>query len=312
MITARINNNKTYNLIRWDSQDFNANLTLYIQSIDLQDVKETFTNVELLEIFRETRLVASYTSLDTFSQITYLGMDYCEAENRFVDSMSVTLTKLNIADQIQRLDDQINKTVDPTTLGLEDLRAYKLQEISEACRQDIYDGAVIELSDGTSEKFSYNQEDQENLSSLLSLILIAKDIDALPWHSDGHFCRAFSRIDIITICSTLLLRKTQLTTYANAMNMYIGSINTREELLDVHYGMELPDEYAQNIAVVMGLTLTELEKFMAMIIDPAEPEDEPIDDGQDEPIDDGQDEPGDDGDDEPEDPGDESSDDEEE
>ena len=322
MITARINNNKIYNLIRWDAQDFNTNLTLYIHSGDLQDVKESFQNVELLEVFRDTQMIASYTSLDTFSQITYLGMDYCEAENRFVDSMSVTLTKLNIADQIQRLDDQINKTVDPTTLSLEDLRAYKLDEVNQACQADIFDGAIVEI-DGVEESFSYEYADQLNFISLFALCFVAPEIEDLPYHSSGgHLCKTYSRENMIKICATLLLRKTQIVTYTNALRVYIMQMDNREDLLAAEYGMELPQAYQDNMNSVMGRTIAQVEAFMARVLpneeipaddipddpaDPAEPQNEP----EDEPIDDGQDEP-DDGDDEPEDPGDESSDDEEE
>ena len=40
------------------------------------------------------------------------------------------------------------------------------------------------------------------------------------------------------------------------------SIRDRDELMDVSYGMELPDEYLENVQTVLSLTITEMEKFM--------------------------------------------------
>ena len=92
-------------------------------------------------------------------------------------------------------------------MTLEELRNYKLGQISKACRQDIYNGDVITLEDGTSEKFTFNAEDQENTFALMSVALLCETVTALPWHSTG-ICKMYSRRDIIRISAALLLRKT--------------------------------------------------------------------------------------------------------
>lgn len=71
---------------------------MIIQSVDLVDIRNTFEHVDKLEILQDDVLIATYTSLDTYSQITYLGKEYVEGEKTFSDAMSVTLTKTDIVD----------------------------------------------------------------------------------------------------------------------------------------------------------------------------------------------------------------------
>lgn len=275
MITkVRINNDKMYNLDRWNWADFSSSMSLVIESIDLQDIRDTFEHISKIEIIKNDEIVAVYTSFDTFANISYMGKVFFEDSQRFSDAMRVELSKTNIIDQVQRLQEDIHPVIDVNSMTLEELRTYKLEQVAEACRQDIYDGDVITLENGSQERFTYNAEDQENIFSLLALIIVCPDIDALPWHSTG-MCRMYSRRDLITICSTLLLRKTQLITYCNSLNMYIRNLNDREALLDVQYGQELKGEYSQNIATVMGLTITEMEKFMRQVLGRDDEPDEP-------------------------------------
>lgn len=266
IITARVNNDKTYKLVRWNSLEFNANLTLVIQSTDLDDIRNTFETIDTLEIFKDQTLVATYNQLDTFSSITFLGKEYVEGESKFVDAFSVGLTRANIIDQVKRLDDQINPVIDPSTMEFEELRNYKLKKISEACTADICAGDNVTLPDGTSQHFKYDEKDQLNMDELLTFCVVAQDIDVLPYHSTGNFCELFSREAIITFVTTLLLRKTRIVTYCNQLTQYVRSLMNREDLLTVEYGMELPQEYLDRIDEIMAGTITEMEKFIARIM----------------------------------------------
>lgn len=265
VLKARINNDRTYNLVRWSASDFNSSLTLTIQSIDLADIKNVFRNIDLLEIFQDDVPIATYTYLDTFSQMTYLGTVFVEGENKFADAMSITLTKTDIVNQVQRLDEQINKVVDLDSMTVSELRDYKLGEISKAAEQDVYDGETIELSDGTRQKFTYDAHDQTNWDELFMLCLIAPEMELLPYHGNQNFCAFFTRERVVQICSTLMLRKTRIVTYANALNMYIRSLTDRASIMSVEYGMELPQDYEDRIAGIMAGTITQMQKFLERI-----------------------------------------------
>ena len=287
IIKARINQNKVYNLVRWNALDFNANLTLIIQSVDLVDIRNTFEHVDKLEILQDDVLIATYTSLDTYSQITYLGKEYVEGEKTFSDAMSVTLTKTDIIDQVQRLDEQINPIVDPTTMSLAELKQYKLKQVSEACSETIYSGATIELDDGTQQHFEYNIHDQLNLDELFIISMIAPEVTLLPYHQSHDVCHFYTKAQIITIVVTLMLKKTREVTYCNQLTQYVRSIKDKDTLLEVEYGMELPEEYEAIVEQIMSNTIAQVQEFLSRIMpneqDEIEPSDEPEVEPSDEP-----------------------------
>ena len=261
-----VNEQYEFTLTRWSATEFNNNTTLYIQSADLTAIKDAFNSIEKLQVFVDETEAARYVIFNSYAQISYLGQNYSENARNFVDTMSVTLQKTDLANQVKRLDEQINNIVDPETLTLEELKAYKLKQISEACTDDIYAGTTVELPDGTRQHFSYDEHDQQNYMELMTVCIIAPDVKYLPYHSRGHGCVMFNREQIITIVSTLLLRKTQLITYCNQLTQYIRTLTEREDLMEVAYGMELPQEYQDRISEIMASTITEMEKFLAKIM----------------------------------------------
>ena len=261
-----VNEQYEFTLTRWSATEFNNNTTLYIQSADLTAIKDAFNSIEKLQVFVDETEAARYVIFNSYAQISYLGQNYSENARNFVDTMSVTLQKTDLANQVKRLDEQINNIVDPETLTLEELKAYKLKQISEACTDDVCNGETIELPDGTRQHFSYDEHDQQNYMELMTVCIIAPDVKYLPYHSRGHGCVMFNREQIITIVSTLLLRKTQLITYCNQLTQYIRTLTEREDLMEVAYGMELPQEYQDRISEIMASTITEMEKFLAKIM----------------------------------------------
>lgn len=271
MYKALINYSQWFDLAGWDAQGFNTSLTLTVESTDFAGIKEAFGNVEILNIYNKETLVATYTNLDTFSEITYVGKVFDPDRNRFVEAMTVHMTKTNLVKQVQRLDAQINPVVDPATMTMEELRHYKLGQISKACEADIYAGETIVLENGDRERFTFKAEDQIDLKALFDLIVANPDVDNLPYHQSGAGCKIYSRMDIIIIYTTLLLRLTKLVTYANQLNMYVRSISDRDVLMEIEYGTDLPEEYEQTFNMIMSVTIEQMQKIMAKII-PATPD----------------------------------------
>lgn len=274
MITARINDEHVYNVVNWDPTSFSVSLQLNIASIDLNQIKDDFYRVSKLVIMQENNVLAIYTSLDTFSEITYVGTIYDDLSHGFYDCVRVTMTKANIVDQVNRLDEQINPVVDPSSMTIDELKNYKLKQISEACEQDVYDGDTITLPDGTSQKFGFDMMDQQNWSELFALCFIAPEMEVLPYHASGQPCQLLSRAAIIQISASLLLRKTRLITYTNALHMYIKSLSDRDELMNVEYGMELPQSYADNVSEIIGGVVEQMQKFIERIFGGDTPTDE--------------------------------------
>jgi hypothetical protein len=62
----------------------------------------------------------------------------------------------------------------------------------------------------------------------------------------------------MTIINTVTELKTYHTTYYNSLKSYIQSLDTREEIGKVSYGMNIPDEYQSEV-------LKDLIKKMSMV-----------------------------------------------
>ena len=259
-----VNERFQYDLAKWNPAEFNSSMTLYLRNADLNDVKDKFYQISSLQIVTGQNVVAEYVVFDSYSQIVYLGSQYIDETKTFEETMSITLTKTDIIDQVQRIEDQINNVIDPETLTLEELRDYKISQISTACSEDIYAGETIQLSDGSRQRFKYSQHDQLNYDELFVLALVAPEIQQFPYHANGD-CQFYSRTDIITIVATLMLRKMRLVTYCNQLKQYLGTIQDRDVLLDAEYGMELPQEYADRIETLVSGTTEQFMRFLERI-----------------------------------------------
>lgn len=265
---AKVNGTHEYRLMDWTPQSFKSSPTLRLITSDYQSVKNDFTNIKQLEIYSGENLLATYSVFDTMASSASFNSQYYEAENRFVDVIEISLIKNNISEQVDKLSKQINKVVDIEEMSVDEYRDYILSQISESAQEDIYDGDVITLSDGTNGKFTYKMEDQANLTSSIAIIdkLMALQEDAsqiqLPYHSSGQSCQFYSPIDIITIYFTLFMRSVKIQTYTNAINVLIKQAVTKEEITKFTYGMELPEEVQENVNNIVATSMAVMQKLM--------------------------------------------------
>ena len=265
---AKVNGTHEYRLMDWTPQSFKSSPTLRLITSDYQSVKNDFTNIKQLEIYSGENLLATYSVFDTMASSASFNSQYYEAENRFVDVIEISLIKNNISEQVDKLDKQINKVIDVEEMSVDEYRDYILSQISESAQEDIYNGDVITLSDGTSGKFTYKMEDQANLTSSIAIIdkLMALQEDAsqiqLPYHSSGQSCQFYSPIDIITIYFTLFMRSVKIQTYTNAINVLIKQAVTKEEITKFTYGMELPEEVQENVNNIVATSMAVMQKLM--------------------------------------------------
>ena len=242
LITAKINDTQIVKLCDWNTQMFEMNLALKIQSDDLPAIKKIFTDVKKIEILIDEQIVATYTAYNTYREIQYLGDVYIAGEDKFTPALRVVLYKTDIAEQVKRLDEKINPVIDFDAMTVSEYKKYKLTQINEVCQSDIYAGEEIEIN-GNPRKFTFKLEDQMNLKNLFDIVSTFPDVQYLPYHVSAQSCEMFSRKDIIIIYLTLLIRLTKITTYCNQLNMYIRNLSSKEDLEKVTYGMELTGKY---------------------------------------------------------------------
>ena len=134
-------------------------------------------------------------------------------------------------------------------ITLDYLKTQKIKEMSYYCKQAIVNGFDVELSDGRTHHFSLTVQDQLNLITLSSLA--ASGVDNIPYHADGELCEFFSVNDIQMIVKAATELKTYHTTYYNSLKLFIQSLGDRDDVANVIYGANIPDEYKSDVLIAL-------------------------------------------------------------
>ena len=134
---------------------------------------------------------------------------------------------------------------EPYEPTIAELQASKKQDISQACEQAIYSGVSVTLADGSTEHFSLTEHDQLNLFG--KQVQLAAGAERLEYHSDGQPCRYYDAADMQTIITKAMWHVSYHTTYCNAINMWISGVQTAEELQQIFYGADVPEQYQSEV-----------------------------------------------------------------
>ena len=280
ILTVKLNNddNKVYRLVSWNAQNFASGLTLTVQGNDLSSVTTDFSGITKLEVYQDESLVAQYTNIDSYDEITFLKNEYVAGEQKFTDALRIHLTKIDIIEQIQRIDEQINPVVDIDSMSLSEVKEYKIKQLGDVCRAEIYAGEDVELSDGTVKAYTYNADDQANVLSAITLAFAAKqmgfDLEYIPYHANGAECELLDTPSMVSIYMTLQLRLTRLTTKCNMLNCMIRDCNTKEDVLAITWDTELTQEYQTRYNEIVTVSM-EIAQAMAEAMMPPQEEVEP-------------------------------------
>lgn len=134
---------------------------------------------------------------------------------------------------------------EPYVPTLAELQASKKQEISTACEQAIYSGVSVTLADGSTEHFALTEHDQLNLFGKQAQLTAG--VNQLEYHSDGQPCRYYSAADMTTIITKAMWHVSYHTTYCNALNMWIVGCESAEEVQQIFYGADVPEQYQSEV-----------------------------------------------------------------
>ncbi len=163
--------------------------------------------------------------------------------------------------QTQTFDSQISHLATISGIGvetnisgqtLEELKEVKKAEINAACGQAVCNGITVELSTGF-EHFSLSQSDQLNLFGLQAQL--AAGAEQIVYHADGQPCRFYPASDIAMLVENAMFHVSYHVTYGNSMKMWIESVKTVEELQELFYGANIPEEHQSEV----------LKKYLAQI-----------------------------------------------
>lgn len=132
----------------------------------------------------------------------------------------------------------------------------KLAEISTACNS-----AIVVGVDYGNKHFSYDNEDQKNISNAVQLVMTTNL--GVPYHADGESCEIFSKEDIIAIYVAEETNLTHNVTYHNQLRLYVQTLSTVEEIEAVKYGeTELVGQYKTTYDAMMAQAQEVIKKFI--------------------------------------------------
>lgn len=137
---------------------------------------------------------------------------------------------------------QVWKLVDD--YDLEQIRALKKSEISDACEQTIYNGIDVEMSTGT-QHFSLTEKDQINIFGLQATIESGET--RIEYHSDGNPCIYYCVEDIQKLIAAAMGFVKYNTTYCNSLNVWISKETNAQTISEMYYGMEIPEEHQSEV-----------------------------------------------------------------
>lgn len=133
---------------------------------------------------------------------------------------------------------------------LEVAQADRLAELSAACNAAITAGCDVELSDGSAGHISLTAEDQINLTNAAAAV--EGGAEAYPYHLDGQLCALYPAADILAMGRAATAHKLYHTTYYNHLAAWVRRCGTSEEVQAITYGVELPDDLAENMAAILA------------------------------------------------------------
>ena len=135
--------------------------------------------------------------------------------------------------------------LEPYEPTLDEMKQQKINEVSAACKETIYAGVDVELPTGSTEHFSLKEEDQINLFGKQAQITAG--VTQIEYHQDGHPCRYYTVDEMTTIIAAAMQFVSYHTTYCNSLYTWINSVEDKEDLQEITYGVSIPVEYQSEV-----------------------------------------------------------------
>lgn len=126
---------------------------------------------------------------------------------------------------------------------LSELQESKIREMNNEQQKIIQAGINVTLANGTTEHFTLTSQDQTSLMGLQAQV--AQGLDNIPWHTSDQtqHCKYYSNADMGLIVNVAMQYVTWQVTYFRDLRIYIRSLNEKETINNIYYGIEIPEKY---------------------------------------------------------------------
>ena len=220
---------KVFNLMQFNSMTFDMECKLVVCTDDLKTVKSAFTNFKTLDIYRDDVQIATYTCFNNYKEISLQQGLYNNTNGEWEDALIVSLTRANIVEQVQRLDEKVNQVVDINTLTLDEYKNY-LQEKNKAALAEFLASQSVEFN---GKPYGVSEEDQNemalNFMQYQALTTAGQQV-TLEWHSKKSACETFTAEEFVQLTAMIKAFVYPYFQQMNVIKQQIFSSTSREEL----------------------------------------------------------------------------------
>lgn len=220
---------KVFNLMQFDSMTFDMECKLVVCTDDLKEVKSAFTNFKELDIYRDDVQIATYTCFNNYKEISLQQGLYNNTNGEWEDALIVSLTRANIVEQVQRLDEKVNQVVDINALSLDEYKNY-LQEKNKTALAEFLADQSVEFN---GKPYGVSEEDQNemalNFMQYQALTTAGQQV-TLEWHSKKSACETFTAEEFVQLTAMIKAFVYPYFQQMNVLKQQIFSSTSREEL----------------------------------------------------------------------------------
>lgn len=220
---------KVFNLMQFNSMTFDMECKLVVCTDDLKTVKSAFTNFKELDIYRDDVQIATYTCFNNYKEISLQQGLYNNSNGEWEDALIVSLTRANIVEQVQRLDEKVNQIVDINTLTIDEYKNY-LQEKNKTALAEFLASQSVEFN---GKPYGVSEEDQNemalNFMQYQALTTAGQQV-TLEWHSKKSACETFTAEEFVQLTAMIKAFVYPYFQQMNVIKQQIFSSTSREEL----------------------------------------------------------------------------------
>ena len=195
------------------------------------------------KLYRDDWFSPTITELLDYTTVKIIVIEKDEYDTLF--EAIETGKEIEITDEEPDIQEELPQIDPDEEVTIEYVKAVKNAEMSATCNKIITNGFDAILSDGENHHFSLTIQDQLNLITLSSMVAACETV--IPYHADGEICKGYSVEDITTIINTATSFKTYHVTYFNSLKVYIDSMHDINEVNNVVYGIDIPEEYQSDV-----------------------------------------------------------------
>lgn len=136
---------------------------------------------------------------------------------------------------------------EPYIPTLEEVKAAKVAEMEVMKEAAMAAGINVTLTDGSEEHFNLEEKEQKMLMALQ--VKVSAGDEKIPWHTsdETEHCKYYSNADMGLIITAAETVATYHETYIRDLRIYIDSMDNKENVEAVTYGMVIPEGYRSEV-----------------------------------------------------------------